>query len=78
MRLRIELDVLKNVIDVNYNYHVASFIYRCVSRANPDLSLQLHKPGGFKFFTFSRIDIPNKNFEIAGDKLVIKSDKVNL
>ncbi|RLI86149.1 MAG: CRISPR-associated endoribonuclease Cas6, partial [Archaeoglobales archaeon] len=78
MRLRIEFDVVGNVIDINYNYQVASFIYRCIERANPSLSLDLHKPSIFKFFTFSRIDIPNKRFEIVGDKLVIKSDKVNL
>jgi len=78
MRLRIEFDVVGNVIDINYNYQVASFIYRYIERANPSLSLDLHKPNVFKFFTFSRIDIPNKRFEIVGDKLVIKSDKVNL
>ena len=78
VRIGVEFKVVKNVIEINYNYYVASFIYRCIQRANPELSLELHKPNSFKFFTFSRIDIPNKRFEISGDKLVIKSDRVNL
>ena len=78
MRLKIEFNVLENTLNVNYNYLIASFIYKCIQRANPEMSLELHKPNCFKFFTFSRIDIPNKRFEIVGDKLVIKSNRVNL
>jgi CRISPR-associated endoribonuclease Cas6 len=78
MRVKVDFEVIDNVLDINYNYQVASFIYRCIQQANPDLSLDLHKPNGFKFFTFSRIDIPKKRFEIQEDKLVIQSDRVYL
>ncbi len=78
MRLRVEFDVVDNVLDVNYNYHVASFIYRCIERANADLSLNLHMQKDFKFFTFSRLIVPNRKFEIVGEKFIINSNRVFL
>ncbi len=77
MRIRIELRVSSSVLDLNYSYHVASMIYRCIQRSDPDLSLELHKPG-IKLWTFSRLMVPNREFRISGDKIVLKSDFVNL
>ncbi|WP_457549259.1 CRISPR-associated endoribonuclease Cas6 [Archaeoglobus sp.] len=78
MRLRVEFDVVDNVLDVNYNYHVASFIYRCIQRAKPELSLNMHMQNGFKFFTFSRLIVPNRRFEIVDGKFIIKDNRVFL
>ena len=78
MRLKVEFNVIENTIDVNYNYYVASFVYRCIKLSDLWLSLGLHFNDGFKFFTFSRIDVPRRKFKIVGDKMIIESDVVNL
>ncbi len=76
MRIRVELKRLNSaVVDLNHSYHIASLIYRCIQRSNPNLSLELHNPG-MKFWTFSKLMVPNLKFKIVGDKMVIESDGV--
>lgn len=76
MRIKIELKRLSRCsIDFSYSYYIASLIYRCIQRANPSLSLELHKPG-IKLWTFSKLIIPNRNFKIFNDKIVIESDEL--
>jgi CRISPR-associated endoribonuclease Cas6 len=78
MRLKIELGVQgSRVIHLNHSYHLASLIYRAIERSNPDLSLELHKPSRFKFFTFSMLKVPGKNFVIEEDKMILKSPNVH-
>ncbi len=77
MRIKIELRVLNSVLDLNYTYHIASMIYRCIQRSDPNLSLELHKPG-IKLWTFSKILIPNREFKIVGNKIILRSDLVYL
>jgi CRISPR-associated endoribonuclease Cas6 len=73
MRLRVRLDTSgASILDLNYSYHLASLIYRCIERADQTLSLLLHKPRVFKFFTFSKL-IPEK-FRVKGDKMVIEGN----
>lgn len=71
MRLRITLTAKKlpAFLDFNHNYWLASMIYRAVERADPELSLDLHKPAGFKFFTFSRLLVKDRKFRIAGERM---------
>ncbi len=77
MRIRIELKRLNStVIDLNHSYHIASLIYRCIQRSDPSLSLELHKPG-IKFWTFSKLMVPERRFRIAGEKMIIESDTVH-
>lgn len=76
MRIRIELKRLNStVIDFNHSYHIASLIYRCIQRSDPTLSLDLHKPG-IKFWTFSKLMVPNRRFKIVGEKMIVDSDTV--
>lgn len=79
MRLEISLSPLteKPVIDLNHSYHLASLIYRAIERSDPSLSLELHRPNTFKFFTFSRLMVPGKRFRIVGERMVIESDEVH-
>lgn len=79
MRLKINFNTINNIsiIDLNHLYHLASLIYRAIERSNPDLSLELHKPSRFKFFTFSMLKIPGKKFVIKGDKMILKSSNVH-
>ncbi len=77
MRIRIELERMNStVIDINYSYHIASLIYRCIQRSDPALSLELHKPG-IKLWTFSKLIVPERRFRIFGEKMIIESDTVH-
>jgi len=78
MRLRIDFNVVDRVLDANYNYYLASLIYRCIQQANPELSFDLHVKSCFKLFTFSRLIVPNRKFEIVDGNFIIKSDEVFL
>ena len=79
MRLRVNLSPLERtfVIDLNHHYHLASAIYRAIERADPSLSLELHRPGIPKLFTFSRLMIPGRRFRIEGEKMVVYGDSAH-
>lgn len=68
----------KRVIPINYQYPVASAIYKILQNADAEYSAFLHEKGygkGFKLFTFSDIKCP---FKIDGDRLVLLSNKMEL
>nr|WP_230972296.1 CRISPR-associated endoribonuclease Cas6 [Archaeoglobus neptunius] len=64
-------------IDFNHTYHLASLIYRSIERADPSLSLELHKPSVFKFFTFSKLMVENRKFRIEDGKIRLLSPNVH-
>jgi len=73
MRLRISLySQNEQLLDINYPYHLASLIYRSIEKADASLSLELHKPSTFKFFTFSKLMVPNR--KIVGDKMIVEGE----
>ena len=61
-------------VTLNHSYYLASLIYRSVEKADPTLSLELHKPSTFKFFTFSKLMVPKKKFRIVEDKMVVDGE----
>jgi len=64
MRLKISLSSNREfVIDLNHSYHLASTIYRAIERADPSLSIDLHKPDVPKFFTFSKLYVPKEKVQ---------------
>lgn len=80
MRLRLTVNSIKEkqVIPINYQYPLASAIYRILHVADAGYSAFLHEKGygkGFKFFTFSDISCP---FKIHGDRLLLLSGKVEI
>jgi len=77
MRLRLHFHTTPgSQIDLNYSYHLASAIYRAIERADPSTSIDLHLPNVPKFFTFSKLMIPEKRIE--NGKILIESDEVYL
>lgn len=77
MRLKLSFQTQgPSSIGLNYSYHISSAIYRAIERANPRLSLNLHLPNVPKFFTFSKLMIPNKRVE--KDKIIVESEEVYL
>lgn len=79
MRLRVNLAPLErtSVIDLNHHYHLASAIYRAIERADPTLSLDLHRPGIPKLFTFSKLMIPGRRFRIEGERMVVYGESAH-
>ncbi len=79
MRLKVTLDKTSqpSCIPINCSYHLASAIYRAIERADPNLSLELHKPNTPKFFTFSKLMVPNRKFRIEKDKMFLEDDKIH-
>lgn len=78
MRLRIGLTACSDAvyIDFNHSYHLASMIYRAVERSDPELSLELHTPSTFKFFTFSRLMVEGRMFKKEGERMKLLNPNV--
>lgn len=83
MRIRLTLSPLAphTAVPVNYNYPLASAIYKLLAQASPEYATWLHEKGYrspadrlLKMFTFSRLNIPgvrldrNKMILLAGNQ----------
>jgi len=72
MRFSLTLTLINsklNKIPINYQYPLSSAIYHIIAKGDPTYADFLHENGygrGFKFFTFSQINVP---FKIEGDRL---------
>ena len=84
MRFTITLEKRQNrpdVIPINYQYELASWIYNSIARGDAAYSQWLHANGfndgykRFKLFTFSHLDIPQK--KIFDDRLKVLSDRIS-
>jgi CRISPR-associated endoribonuclease Cas6 len=84
MRVRLTLIATqpKTTIPLNYNYPVASLIYKTVGNASVEYAARLHDEGyeaehrRFKLFTFSRIETIRKRR--LDDKLLLEDPKIFL
>lgn len=84
MRVKLTLCSPKKgqLIPINYQYALSSFIYRTIERSDNEYSRWLHEKGfasgnkKFKFFTFSMLNIPQR--EISGSSIKVLSDEMSL
>ena len=83
IKITLELDKPNQLIPINYQYELSSWIYRVIQIADKSYSERLHSEGvrhadkkAFKHFTFSNLSIPK--FEIKGDRIEIQSRTVSL
>ncbi|HAY33599.1 MAG TPA: CRISPR-associated endoribonuclease Cas6 [Ignavibacteria bacterium] len=88
--MRIKLSIKQNnpnqLIPINYQFAISSFIYRTIETADSSFSKWLHDSGyksgskRFKFFTFSKLNIPRCGMIDLYNKkyLKIESDKMEL
>jgi len=85
MRLKITFSQGKQcqLIPINYNYYISSFLYRTIESADSKYSEWLHDTGyssgskSFKYFTFSGLHIPER--ELVHNKFInILSPKIEL
>ena len=68
----------KEIIPINYQYPLASAIYKILQNADAEYSEFLHEKGygkGFKLFTFSDIKCP---FRIDRDRLILLANKMEI
>lgn len=73
-----------NILPINYQYELASWIYKVLDRGDTEFAGWLHDHGYktgkqfFKFFTFSHLDIPKQQRRISGDRIFLKPGEVSL
>ncbi len=83
-KLTLETQGKENILPINYQYEVASWIYKVLDQGDPEFAHWLHKNGYqsgkqyFKFFTFSHLNIPRKIRKVDGDRIHIQSGKINM
>jgi len=86
MRLKITLKKLSTPcnIPLNYQPYITAAIYRILEQIDPQYSGFLHNKGyqdknkGFKYFTFSQLDIPYGKWKIADKRMLIYADTLTL
>ncbi|MBA9075708.1 CRISPR-associated endoribonuclease Cas6 [Rufibacter quisquiliarum] len=72
----------KQTLPLNYQYELASWIYKTIHRSDSAFVSFLHDRGylangkGFKLFTFSNLKLPK--FQIQGDRLLLQGDTLSL
>jgi len=85
MRFKLSLSLIsrnQNILPVNYQYELSAWIYKVINHSDPAFAEWLHNKGfsednkQFRLFTFSNLIIPQR--EILNDRLIIKSDRVDL
>lgn len=79
MRLQLTLTTnqVNACIPLNYQYPLSAAIYRIIAKGDNDYASFLHEKGygkGFKFFTFSQINVP---FKIEGDRMRLLSNELS-
>ncbi|WP_442795942.1 CRISPR-associated endoribonuclease Cas6 [Pelobium manganitolerans] len=68
-RITLNLEGKGDIIPINYQYPLSSALYRIIAKGDAGYADFLHEKGygkGFKFFTFSQINVP---FKIVGDRM---------
>lgn len=85
MRFKISFqltDPTRNMLPVNYQYELSSWIYKTLSYGSPEFSEFLHVSGylnkdkKFKLFCFSRLQ--TAKYRVAGDRMTIQGNEISL
>lgn len=79
-QIKFRLEGKKQVLPMNYQYPLSSWIYKVLEKGDADLSGFLHREGyrlengkTFKLFTFSQLHFPHRTF-----KIIPKTDRMEL
>ena len=81
-RLTLRLNGRANVLPLNYQYELSSWIYAVLNKGDRRLAAWLHEHGyrsrdkEFKLFTFSHLRVPS--FRVEGDRMLVQSGRVEL
>lgn len=86
MRFKLTLHTAgkENILPINYQYEVASWIYKVLDKGDAEFADWLHKNGYqngkqyFKFFTFTHLDIPKPIRDIKSDRIYLNNGQVFL
>jgi CRISPR-associated endoribonuclease Cas6 len=85
MRIKITLSQgsKRQIIPINYNYFISSFLYRTIETADSEYSKWLHDTGyasgskSFKYFTFSGLNIPEREL-VHNSYISVLSPRIEL
>jgi len=79
-QIKFRLEGKRQVLPLNYQYPLSSWIYKVLQKGDAELSDFLHREGyrlengkTFKLFTFSQLHFPNKTY-----KIIPHSDRMEL
>ena len=79
-QIKFRLEGKRQVLPLNYQYPLSSWIYKVLQKGDAELSDFLHREGyrlengkTFKLFTFSQLHFPNRTF-----KIIPHSDRMEL
>ena len=76
MRIKITLSNARGkAIPVNYQYYLYGLVYNLIKESNEDMATQIHNSNSFKYFTFSRLFVPERN--ITNEQIRINSDEIS-
>ena len=83
MRFQIFFELERGqVLPINYQYELSSWIYKVIDRADKDYAEFLHKEGygnflkrNYKLFTFSRLNFPYKKWRRIEDRIKFYTNK---
>ena len=82
LKLTIKQEKPNQLIPINYQYPISSFIYHTIAKSDNEYAKWLHSKGfvrgnkKFKLFTFSMLNIPKR--EIEKDRIMLKSQSLEL
>lgn len=84
LSLELEPQVSGREIPINYQYELASVVYKIIANGDNQYSDMLHSNGfvsttkHFKLFTFSNLIAPNRGIELkkGTDRLIVKSNTI--
>jgi len=85
MRFKIHLNRTgrNNLLPINYQYELSSWIYKTLHFGNPEFSEWIHSEGyligkkQFKLFTFSHLNFPDKGYTILKEKERLRVNSPN-
>lgn len=86
MRYRLHLKNTSKIcnIPINYPSYISASIYNLLRQANAGYSGFLHNKGyegqgkRFKYFTFGKLEVPQKSFELVDKRMLIHTNKISL
>lgn len=83
MRFKLTLNCPpKQLLPLNYQYELASWIYKTINRSDSGFASWLHSQGystgskKFKLFTFSNLTLPK--YKLQGDRLLLLGDTLSV
>ncbi len=80
LHLLLQSHAVNKIIPVNYQYPLSAAIYRIIAKGDAEYARFLHETGygkGFKFFTFSQLNVPFRMDGERKDRMRLMGDEAS-